>query len=87
METDMGIVWSIIIGFLAGIIAKLLAGGSNAPRGFILTTVLGIVGGVVGTWLGQVVGLYEQGDNAGFLGAVVGAIIILLVWRQVAPQR
>jgi uncharacterized membrane protein YeaQ/YmgE (transglycosylase-associated protein family) len=83
----MSIIWSIIIGFLAGIIAKLLAGGSNAPRGFVLTTVLGIVGGVVGTWLGQVIGLYGQGDNAGFLGAIVGAVVILLIWRQVVPQR
>ena len=83
----MSVIGAIVIGFLAGIIAKLLAGGSNAPRGFILTTVLGIVGGVVGTWLGQVIGLYGQGDNAGFLGAIVGAVVLLLIWRQVAPQR
>jgi len=83
----MSVIGAIIIGFLAGIIAKLLAGGSNAPRGFILTTVLGIVGGVVGTWLGQIIGLYGPGDNAGFLGAIVGAVVLLLIWRQVAPQR
>ncbi len=79
----MSILWSIIVGFFAGVIAKLLTGGSREPRGFILTTVLGIVGGVFGTWLGQVVGLYGPGDNAGFLGAIVGAVIILLLWRQV----
>ncbi|CDP50312.1 GlsB/YeaQ/YmgE family stress response membrane protein [Paradevosia shaoguanensis] len=77
----MGIIWAIIIGFIAGIIAKLLTGGGTEPRGFILTTVLGIVGGVVGTWLGQVVGLYGPGESGGFIAAIVGAIVILLIWR------
>jgi uncharacterized membrane protein YeaQ/YmgE (transglycosylase-associated protein family) len=83
----MSVIWAIIIGFFAGVFAKLLTGGSREPRGFILTTVLGIVGGVFGTWLGQVVGLYGPGDNAGFIGAIVGAVILLLIWRQVAPRR
>lgn len=82
----MSLLWSIIVGFFAGVIAKLLTGGSREPRGFILTTVLGVVGGVLGTWLGQVVGLYGPGDNAGFIGAIVGAIIILLIWRQVVRR-
>ena len=77
----MGIIWAIIIGFIAGIIAKLLTGGGTELRGFILTTVLGIVGGVVGTWLGQVVGLYGPGESGGFIAAIVGAIVILLIWR------
>lgn len=80
----MGIIWAIIIGFIAGVIAKLLTGGDKEPRGFILTTVLGIVGGVVGTWLGQVVGLYGPGEGGGFIAAIVGAIVILLVWRAFA---
>lgn len=80
----MGVLGAIIIGFVAGIIAKLVTPGDPKPRGFILTTVLGIVGAVLATFLGQAIGLYQAGENAGFIGAVVGAVIILLVWRQLA---
>lgn len=80
----MGIIGAILIGFLAGVIAKLLTRGEPKPRGFILTTVLGIVGAVLATFLGQAIGLYEPGETAGFLGAIVGAVVILLIWRQVA---
>jgi uncharacterized membrane protein YeaQ/YmgE (transglycosylase-associated protein family) len=83
----MSIVWAIIIGFIAGIIAKLVTPGDPKPRGFILTTVLGIVGAVLATVLGQAVGLYQPGQTAGFIGAIVGAIIILLIWRQLARPR
>jgi len=83
----MGILWTILIGFIAGIIAKLITPGDPKPRGFILTTVLGIVGAVVAQFLGQAIGLYGPGDNAGFIGAVVGAVIILLIWRQLARPR
>jgi uncharacterized membrane protein YeaQ/YmgE (transglycosylase-associated protein family) len=83
----MSIVWAIIIGFIAGIIAKLVTPGDPKPRGFILTTVLGIVGAVLATVLGQAIGLYEPGQTAGFIGAVVGAIIVLLIWRQLARPR
>jgi uncharacterized membrane protein YeaQ/YmgE (transglycosylase-associated protein family) len=83
----MSIVWAIIIGFIAGIIAKLVTPGDPKPRGFILTTVLGIVGAVLATVLGQAVGLYQPGQTAGFIGAIIGAIIILLIWRQLARPR
>jgi uncharacterized membrane protein YeaQ/YmgE (transglycosylase-associated protein family) len=83
----MSIVWAIIIGFIVGIIAKLITPGDPKPRGFILTTVLGIVGAVLATILGQAVGLYQPGETAGFIGAIVGSIIILLIWRQVARPR
>jgi uncharacterized membrane protein YeaQ/YmgE (transglycosylase-associated protein family) len=83
----MSIVWAIIIGFIAGIIAKLVTPGDPKPRGFILTTVLGIVGAVLATVLGQAIGLYQPGQTAGFIGAIVGAIIILLIWRQLARPR
>ena len=83
----MSIVWAIIIGFIAGIIAKLVTPGDPKPRGFILTTVLGIVGAVLATVLGQAIGLYEPGQTAGFIGAIVGAIIVLLIWRQLARPR
>jgi uncharacterized membrane protein YeaQ/YmgE (transglycosylase-associated protein family) len=83
----MSIVWAIIIGFIVGIIAKLITPGDPKPRGFILTTVLGVVGAVLATILGQAVGLYQPGETAGFIGAIVGSIIILLIWRQVARPR
>ena len=83
----MSILWTIIIGFVAGVIAKLLhPGGRYEPSGFILTTVLGIVGAFVATYLGQAVGWYKAGESAGFVGAIVGAIIILVVWGIIAPR-
>jgi uncharacterized membrane protein YeaQ/YmgE (transglycosylase-associated protein family) len=83
----MGIIWTIIIGFLAGIVAKFIMPGRNEPSGFILTTILGIVGAVVATYLGQVVGWYQAGEGAGFIGAVVGAIILLAIWGAISRQR
>ena len=83
----MDIIWAIIVGFFAGIIAKLLTPGGPKPRGFILTTVLGIVGAVVATFLGQAIGLYGPGDGANFLAQIVGAIIVLLIWRQLVRAR
>ena len=83
----MGIIWTIIIGFLAGNIAKFLMPGDNEPSGFILTTILGIVGAFVATYLGQALGWYQAGQGAGFIGAVVGAIIVLVIWSMVAGRR
>lgn len=83
----MGIIWTILIGFVAGVIAKLVTPGSNEPSGFILTTVLGIVGAFVASWLGQALGWYGPGEGAGLVGAVVGAIIVLLIWGVVMRQR
>jgi uncharacterized membrane protein YeaQ/YmgE (transglycosylase-associated protein family) len=82
----MGFIWTIIIGFLAGVIAKFLTPGRE-PGGFILTTLLGIVGALVATWLGQAIGWYRAGDGAGLIGAVVGAVIVLLVYNWVANRR
>ncbi len=76
----MGIIWTIIIGFLAGIIAKFFMPGDNEPSGFILTTILGVVGAIVATYLGQSLGWYAPGQGAGIIGAAVGAIIVLAVW-------
>jgi uncharacterized membrane protein YeaQ/YmgE (transglycosylase-associated protein family) len=76
----MSIIWTIIIGFIAGVIAKFLHPGPNEPRGFILTTLLGIAGAFVATYLGQALGLYRAGESAGLIGAVIGAIIVLLIW-------
>lgn len=76
----MGILWTIIIGLVAGIIAKLLTPGRD-PGGFIITTLLGIAGAFLATWLGQAVGWYRIGEGAGLIGAVVGAVVILLIYR------
>jgi len=83
----MSVLGAIVIGFIVGVIAKLLTPGDPKPRGFILTTVLGIVGALVATWLGQAIGWYQDGENAGFLGALIGAIIVLIAWRQLARAR
>ncbi len=82
----MGIIWSIIIGFIAGIVAKFLMPGRD-PGGFIITTLLGIVGAVVATYLGQAVGWYRPGEGAGFIGAVIGAVIVLGIYRMVVGRR
>ena len=83
----MGIIWTILIGFIAGVIAKLITPGDNEPSGFILTTILGIVGAVVATFLGQALGWYRPGEGAGLIGAVVGAVIVLLIWGAVMGRR
>lgn len=82
----MGILWTIIIGFVAGVVAKFIVPGSNEPSGFILTTILGIVGAFVASYLGQALGWYSAGEGAGFIGAIVGAVIILLIWGFVSRR-
>ncbi len=83
----MSILWTIIIGFIAGLIAKFVMPGDNEPSGFILTTVLGIIGAFVATWLGQMLGWYSAGEGAGLIGAIVGAVIVLFVWGVIAGRR
>jgi uncharacterized membrane protein YeaQ/YmgE (transglycosylase-associated protein family) len=82
----MHILWIIIIGFLAGVIAKFIMPGPNEPSGFIMTAVLGIVGAFVATFLGQAIGWYGPNDGAGFIGAIVGAIIVLAIWGFIAGR-
>ncbi len=83
----MHILWVIIIGFVAGIIARMLAPGPNNPAGFILTTLLGIAVAFVATWIGQAIGWYGTNEGAGLLGAVVGALIVLFVWHRLVMHR
>ena len=83
----MGIIWTIIIGFVAGVIAKFIMPGDNEPSGFILTSILGIVGAFVATFLGQALGWYQPGEGAGLIGAVVGAIVVLYVYSLVEGRR
>jgi uncharacterized membrane protein YeaQ/YmgE (transglycosylase-associated protein family) len=83
----VSIIWTIIIGFVAGIIAKFLMPGDNEPSGFVLTAILGIVGAFVATYLGQAIGWYRADEGAGLIGAVVGAVIVLLVWGSISGRR
>jgi uncharacterized membrane protein YeaQ/YmgE (transglycosylase-associated protein family) len=83
----MSILWTILIGFIAGILAKLIMPGRNEPQGFILTTILGIVGAFVATYLGQALGWYRADEGAGLIGATVGAVIVLLIWGVVSTRR
>lgn len=83
----MGILWTVIIGFVAGFIAKLIVPGSREPSGFVLTTILGIVGAFVASYLGQALGWYAPGEGAGLIGAVVGSIIVLVIWGLLARRR
>jgi uncharacterized membrane protein YeaQ/YmgE (transglycosylase-associated protein family) len=85
-ENFVGIIWTIIIGFLAGVIAKFLMPGKNEPSGFVLTTILGIVGAFVATFLGQSLGWYGPNDGAGLIGAAFGAILVLAAWGFIARR-
>jgi uncharacterized membrane protein YeaQ/YmgE (transglycosylase-associated protein family) len=83
----LDIIWTIVIGFVAGVIAKFVTPGSNEPSGFILTTIPRIVGAFLATFLGQALGWYRPGEGAGLIGAVVGAVIVLVIWGAVASRR
>jgi uncharacterized membrane protein YeaQ/YmgE (transglycosylase-associated protein family) len=87
VETTVHILWIIIIGFLAGVIARLLAPGANNPTGFILTTVIGIAGAFIATFVGQAIGWYRLDQGAGLIGAVIGAIIVLFIWHRLVSTR
>jgi uncharacterized membrane protein YeaQ/YmgE (transglycosylase-associated protein family) len=82
----VGIIWTLIIGLVAGIIAKFLMPGRD-PGGFIITMALGVAGAFLATWLGQAIGWYRAGDGAGFIGAVVGAVILLVIYRVIVSRR
>jgi uncharacterized membrane protein YeaQ/YmgE (transglycosylase-associated protein family) len=84
---SMGIIWTIIIGFVAGVIAKFIMPGPNEPSGFILTTILGIIGAFVATVLGQAIGWYRADEGAGFIGAIVGAVVVLAIWGMLQRNR
>ena len=83
----MSFLWTIIIGFLAGVVAKFIMPGKNEPSGFVLTTILGILGAFLATYLGQSLGWYRADEGAGFIGAIVGAVLILAIWGAFAGNR
>jgi len=82
----MSILWAILIGFVVGLIAKFLMPGRDGG-GFFLTALLGIVGAVAATSLGQAMGIYAAGQSAGFIGAVIGAMIVLFIFGLVRGRR
>ena len=82
----MTIIWAIVIGFIVGIVAKFLMPGRD-PGGFIITALLGIVGAVVATFLGQAMGFYGPNESAGFIASVIGAIVVLLLYNMVRGRR
>ncbi|MGE5159856.1 MAG: GlsB/YeaQ/YmgE family stress response membrane protein, partial [Gemmatimonas sp.] len=81
-----GIIYIIVIGFVAGIIARLLSPGPNNPSGFLLTTVLGIAGAFVATWIGQAIGHYGPNQGAGFIAATLGALVVLFIWNRLVAS-
>ena len=82
-----GFLWIVLIGFVAGIIARLVSSAPNEPTGFILTTVLGIVGAFLATFVGQAIGWYGPDQGAGFIAATLGAIVVLFIWGRIAAAR
>lgn len=81
----MELIWTILIGFVAGLIAKVLTPGAG-PGGFFLTAALGIGGSLAATYLGRFVGLYGAGQSAGFIAAIVGAVVLLLGYHLIAKK-
>jgi uncharacterized membrane protein YeaQ/YmgE (transglycosylase-associated protein family) len=77
----------IVIGFLAGLVARFFVKDPRNPSGCLATTVLGVVGAAVFTWVGQQLGLYAEGARAGFIGSVLGAMIVLAVWQAITKGR
>jgi uncharacterized membrane protein YeaQ/YmgE (transglycosylase-associated protein family) len=86
-EYVVGILWIVLVGLVAGVVARLVSPGPNKPAGFLLTIVLGIAGAFVATLTGQAIGWYRPDQGAGFIAASVGAILILFVWNRIAASR
>jgi uncharacterized membrane protein YeaQ/YmgE (transglycosylase-associated protein family) len=82
----MGIIWTILIGFIVGLLAKMLKPGRD-PSGFIVTVLIGIAGSLLATYGGQALGLYRAGEAAGFIGSLIGAIILLVIYGLVTRNR
>jgi uncharacterized membrane protein YeaQ/YmgE (transglycosylase-associated protein family) len=78
--------WILVVGFVAGILARLISRGPNNPSGFILTIVLGVAGAFLATFIGQSVGWYRPDQGAGFIAATVGALIVLFIWHRLVAS-
>ena len=83
----MGIISTIIVGLIVGVIAKFIMPGKNEPSGFIMTTLLGVVGAFVAGYLGQILGFYGPGEGAGWIGSIIGAVIVLAVYGMVMKNK
>ena len=81
----MGLIWTIIVGFIVGVLAKFLHPGKES-MGFVMTTVLGVGGALLASFIGKAIGWYEPGQGAGFIGATVGAILLLVIYGMVAKK-
>ena len=82
-----GFIWIVLVGLIAGIIARFLLPGPNNPNGFVLTAVLGIAGAFLATWIGQSIGWYRPDQGAGLVGATVGSLLVLFVWHRMVVRR
>ena len=78
--------WILIVGLVAGFVARLLSPGPNNPTGFILTIVLGIAGAFLATFIGQMIGWYRPDQGAGLIAAVVGAVVVLFIWHRLVVR-
>ncbi len=78
--------WILVVGFVAGILARLLSPGPNNPSGFILTTALGIAGAFLATFVGQSIGHYSPNQGAGFITATIGALVVLFIWNRLVAR-
>ena len=84
----MGVLlWVIVIGFVAGVIARLVMPGPNTPKGFVVTTIIGVAGALLATVVGDLVGLYRPGQGAGLIGATIGALVILFIWNRLVGAQ
>lgn len=81
-----GIIWVIIVGFIAGVIAKFISRGPNNPSGFVLTTLLGIAGAFLATFIGQSIGHYAPDQGAGFITSTIGAVVVLFIWNRLVAS-
>jgi uncharacterized membrane protein YeaQ/YmgE (transglycosylase-associated protein family) len=78
--------WILIVGIVAGFLARLLSRGPNNPTGFILTIVLGVAGAFLATFVGQAIGWYHADQGAGFIAATVGAVVVLFIWNRLVAS-
>ena len=78
--------WVLIVGLFAGIIARLISPGPNRPGGFILTIVLGVAGAFLATFIGQTIGWYRADQGAGFIAATLGALLVLFIWNRLVAS-
>ena len=81
-----GVLWILLIGTVAGSIARLVLPGPNRPRGFIVSTALGVAGAILATIIGGAAGIYHPHEFAGFVGSAVGSILILYIWHQLVAR-